>query len=128
MFGTLVLFLCFAVLALLLKLPWLATIFSIAAIVYVLGCVLRKGASASKAVAKKSAGKIKGELKKVAEAQTSYPQAVIAETLKETGRKAGEATFDEYGVWSSGETSKAFRAKLGKSTKNFINKFLSLFK
>jgi len=128
MLGILVLLLCFAVLGLLLKSPWLAAIFGIAAVAYVLGCVLRKGASASKTVAKKSAEKIKGELKKVAEAQTNYPQAVVSETLKETGRKAGEAAFDEYGVWSSGETSKAFRAKLGKSTKNFINKFLSLFK
>ncbi len=107
---------------------WLAAIFSIAALIYIFGYALRKGASASKTAAKKSAEKIKGELKKVADAQTSYPQAAISETLKEVGRKAGEATFDEHGVWSSGETSKAFRAKLGKSTKNFINKFLSLFK
>lgn len=128
MLGIVVMLLCLALLALLIRLHWLAAIFFIAALAYVLGCVLRKGTTAGKAIAKKGVEKIKSGAKKVAEAQTGYPQTVVSETLKEVGRKAGEATFDEYGVWSSGETSKAFRAKLGKSTKNFINKFLALFK
>lgn len=128
MLGIAVILLCSALLALLAKQHWLAIIFLIATLAYVLGCILRKGATAGKHVIKKGAEKIKSETKKVAEAQTSYPEGAFSETLKEVGRKAGEATFDEYGVWSAGETSKAFRAKLGKSTKNFINKFLSLFK
>jgi hypothetical protein len=114
--------------ALSIRVLWLAALLFISAIAYFVARLLTKSARFAAHVTKSTGACVKKELEEVGKVDTAYPVGALSETLKEVGRKTGEAVFDEYGVWSSGETSKAFRAKLGKSTKNFINKFLSLFK
>ncbi len=127
-FATFIFLLFLAIFAFLTRQLFFSFIFLFSAFVYLLAKLITKTFSTTKRMARAGAKVAKSELKKVSEAQTSFPEGVLSETLKEVGRKTGEAVFDEYGAWSSGETSKEFRAKLGKSTKNFINKFLGLFK
>ncbi|MCD6478949.1 MAG: hypothetical protein J7L44_03625 [Candidatus Diapherotrites archaeon] len=128
MIGILITLIIMGLFALSIGMIWLAALFFISAIAYLVAFLFEKSVRFTARVAKSAGAGIKKELEVVGKADTAYPAGALSETLKEVGRKTGEATFDEYGVWSSGETSKAFRAKLGKSTKNFINKFLSLFK
>jgi len=117
-----------ALIALSFRVMWLSALFFICAAIFVIAQILAGTKNVTMQAVKTAGTGIKKELGAVAKAETSYPAGAMSETLKEVGRKAGEQVFDEDGRWSSGETSKAFRAKLGKSTKNFINKFLSLFK
>jgi len=107
---------------------FVASLFFLSAVVYVLATLLRKSAGFAKSTAKKAGAGIKKEFEAVGKASTSYPEGALSEMLKDVGRKLGEQAFDEHGVWSAGETPKEVKAKLGKTAKGFTSKFLGLFK
>lgn len=105
-----------------------AALFFISALACAVALLLKNSIKFGKNAAKKIGTGTKKELEAVGKASTSYPEGALSEMLKEVGRKLGEQVFDERGVWSSGESSKEFRAKLGKTAKGFTSKFLGLFK
>lgn len=76
--------------------------------------------------------KAKGTAKiseEVEEAEAQHPSAeLIGAGLKEMGKKAGDHLWLEKKVWTTGSKGSGTRERIGKSSKNFIDRFFELFK
>ncbi len=103
---------------------FLAVLFLLAGLFVFAGSLLFKSLGFGKRRVKNAAK----ETEKMEEANPEHPSGeLIGEGLKNLGEKAGDHAFLEKNVWTFSSKDSNVRERVGKSSKNFIDKFFELF-